>query len=69
MTGTSTRTGENLGRNGDLVRLLVREEATDEVIHRELDGLLRRHTDQLRHHTRIQTQRTLVLDDLSETVN
>lgn len=69
LTGTSTGTGKNLGRNGDPVRVLVREEAPNKIIHRELDGLLRRHTDQLRHHTRVQTQRTLVLDDLSETVN
>lgn len=53
----------------DVTGLRIFEPTADEIVHRQLDGLLRRDTHELRRDTRIKTQKTLVPNDFSETIN
>lgn len=69
LTGTSSTTSQNLMRIPDLVGILVSESATNEIVDGQLDSLLRRHTDQLRDNTRVQTSETLIPDNLPRAVN
>ena len=49
--------------------LLIGKHPAHEIVHRQLDRLLGRDTDQLRQHARVQAAEPLVADDLAEAVD
>ena len=68
MAATSHTAGKHLAGKADLA-VLIRQRPADQVIGRQLDGLLGRHADQLRQHTRVQTTEALVAHHLLEAVD
>jgi hypothetical protein len=65
LAATSRATCQDLVWPPNGIRLLVRHLASDQVVDRELNGLLWRHANHLRQHARVQTLDALVLDDLA----
>lgn len=63
MTGTRGSARDDFLAQLDAA-ILTTEPAAHQVIDRQLDGLFRCHTNQLRQHTRIQTEKAFILDDL-----
>ena len=64
LASTRSATSQHLRSKLDLASRLVRQLASNKVVHCELDGLFRRYTDKLGKHTGIQTLEPLILDDL-----
>jgi hypothetical protein len=68
LTTTGSTTGDNLGpqRNASL---LVSQTTAHQIVHRQLDGLLWRNTNQLGQDTRVQAADTFVANNLLEAVD
>ena len=68
LAGTSQTTRDDLSRQGDLA-ILALKGTSGQIVDGKLDSLLRRHTDELRQHARVQSAETLVSNNLLEAVD